>query len=123
MQARTVMGPSQLTSREILTAPASTRHFAHSHLNIQCAKKMNLSVPERAATTATLCALAVVLAGPSPAMATDPVEPVYFGNGCFWGRQYDFVNAEKSMGRKPGDLSAIAGYAGGRLRSPSGKVR
>ena len=50
------------------------------------------------------------------------VEPVYFGNGCFWGRQKDFVDAEVSMGRTGKDISAIVGYAGGKIQSPKNKV-
>ena len=38
---------------------------------------------------------------------------VYFGNGCFWGRQKDFVDVEKRLGRKESDISATVGYAGG----------
>ena len=40
--------------------------------------------------------------------------PVYFGNGCFWGRQKDFVDAEKALGRSPEQISSVVGYAGGR---------
>lgn len=53
---------------------------------------------------------------------TTGIEPVYFGNGCFWGRQYDFVKAEEDMGRTGKDISAVVGYAGGRQSSPSNKV-
>jgi hypothetical protein len=42
--------------------------------------------------------------------------PVYFGNGCFWGRQKDFVDAEKSLGRSPDQISSVVGYAGGRAQ-------
>lgn len=42
--------------------------------------------------------------------------PVYFGNGCFWGRQKDFVDAEKSMGRSAEQISSVVGYAGGRVQ-------
>lgn len=98
---------------------AAPRCAAHGSENSSAAQ----SIPQRAAAAATACLLAATLvATPSPALAEGPVEPVYFGNGCFWGRQYDFVNAEKSLGRKPEDLSAVVGYAGGRLQSPSGKV-
>lgn len=57
-----------------------------------------------------------------PAVAGSAIEPVYFGNGCFWGRQYDFVKAEEDMGRTGKDISAVVGYAGGRQTSPSNKV-
>eukprot|EP00889_Picochlorum_renovo_P004056 jgi/Picre1/31086/NNA_006441.t1 len=56
------------------------------------------------------------------ALAESSIEPVYFGNGCFWGRQYDFVKAENEMGRDGNEISAVVGYAGGRKASPSNKV-
>ncbi len=69
------------------------------------------------AVTATLASLAL------SASASDAVEPVYFGNGCYWGRQYDFVKTEQTkLGRTEKDISAVVGYAGGRKDSPSGKV-
>ena len=42
------------------------------------------------------------------------VPAVYFGNGCFWGRQKDFVDTEmKQLGRtSPAEISALVGYAG-----------
>ena len=33
--------------------------------------------------------------------------------GCFWGRQKDFVDTERKLGRAGGNVSAVAGYAGG----------
>lgn len=62
------------------------------------------------------CAVSISLILSPCAQATElqPVEPVYFGNGCFWGRQYDFVKTEESMGR---DITAVVGYAGGRGQS------
>lgn len=42
--------------------------------------------------------------------------PIYFGNGCFWGRQKDYIDAEKAMGRSQADLSAVVGYAGGQQK-------
>jgi len=50
-------------------------------------------------------------------------ETVYFGNGCFWGRQKDYVDTEMTvLGRKPNEISAVVGYAGGKLTGPDGKV-
>ena len=46
------------------------------------------------------------------------IVPVYFGNGCFWGRQFDYVSAEQRLGRSGADLSAVVGYAGGRAAPP-----
>ena len=83
-------------------------------------------VAKRENLVALGASLAVAMATPLPgvngmAIAAD-IEPVYFGNGCFWGRQYDFVKAEESMGRNGKDISAVVGYAGGRKASPSNKV-
>lgn len=46
--------------------------------------------------------------------SSDDVTPIYFGNGCFWGRQKDFVDKEKALGRDGASISAITGYAGGQ---------
>jgi peptide methionine sulfoxide reductase MsrA len=72
-----------------------------------------------AAALATLAATLSIAATPSPAFAaettTAPPTTVYFGNGCFWGRQKDFVETElKTLSRPPERVSAVAGYAGGR---------
>jgi len=38
---------------------------------------------------------------------------VYFGIGCFWHIQSEFINAEKNLlNRKNNELTSIAGYAG-----------
>ncbi|GIL79093.1 hypothetical protein Vretifemale_8383 [Volvox reticuliferus] len=51
------------------------------------------------------------------------LQTVYFGNGCFWGRQKDFVDVEmKQLGRKPEQLTALVGYAAGTRTGPDGKV-
>ena len=39
---------------------------------------------------------------------------VYFGLGCFWHMQHEFVNAERSiLNRSDADLTSVVGYAGG----------
>ncbi|PNH00061.1 hypothetical protein TSOC_014131, partial [Tetrabaena socialis] len=51
------------------------------------------------------------------------VAGVYFGNGCFWGRQKDFVDVEtQQLGRQPERLTALVGYAAGTRVGPGGKV-
>jgi peptide methionine sulfoxide reductase MsrA len=48
---------------------------------------------------------------------------VYFGCGCFWHVQHEFVEAEKKiLGRKDDQLTARAGYAGGTAGAVDGKV-
>jgi hypothetical protein len=66
---------------------------------------------------------AAAVADTSGAAASSSVpQTVYFGNGCFWGRQKDFVDAEKRLGRAPEEVSAVVGYAGGRQTGPDGRV-
>ena len=85
--------------------------------------------PARAAAAASAAAAAPA-AAPSvvaslASLAPAPSYPtVYFGNGCFWGRQHDFVEAEsKELGRKPEQLTSVTGYAGGaRGAAPDGRV-
>jgi hypothetical protein len=52
--------------------------------------------------------------GAQPQASSAAPTPVYFGNGCFWGRQFDFVEQERAMGRAPEQVSAVVGYAGGK---------
>jgi len=54
------------------------------------------------------------LASPAVAATDSDLVPVYFGVGCFWHVQHEFVEAEKRiLGRQEADLTARAGYAGG----------
>ena len=60
-----------------------------------------------------------ILPQPSQAAAAADEEliDVYFGCGCFWHVQHEFVVAEQRiLGRSDEDLTARAGYAGGRAR-------
>lgn len=48
---------------------------------------------------------------------------VYFGCGCFWHVQHEFVEAERAiLGRSDYELTARAGYAGGTKKITDGKV-
>jgi peptide methionine sulfoxide reductase MsrA len=48
---------------------------------------------------------------------------VYFGCGCFWHVQHEMVQAEKTiLGRTDEQLTARAGYAGGKAGSVGDKV-
>jgi peptide methionine sulfoxide reductase MsrA len=63
-----------------------------------------------------------------PALAADSAEDnknidVYFGCGCFWHAQHEFVEAERTiLGRSDMELTARAGYAGGKGGMKDGKV-
>lgn len=53
---------------------------------------------------------------------SDALTDVYFGVGCFWHIQHEFVEAEKKiLGRGPNDFTSRTGYAGGN-KSDNGKV-
>lgn len=68
--------------------------------------------------------VAPVLGTVAPAVAVaDEAVDVYFGCGCFWHVQHEFVEAErKILGRADSALTAAAGYAGGRAGASEGKV-
>jgi hypothetical protein len=57
---------------------------------------------------------------------TTPVtnlESVYFGVGCFWHIQHEFVVAERELlGRSDRELTAFTGYAGGTAADSFGRV-
>ena len=78
---------------------------------------MSLEVGMDDTTTTTT----TTTSSPSSSNNETTIEPVYFSNGCFWGRQYDFVQTEqKLLGRSPEEVTAVAGYAAGKI--PSDKV-
>lgn len=80
-----------------------------------------LALPTR---RALLRAAALTVAAPlAPAVADDELIDVYFGCGCFWHVQHEFVEAERSiLGRKDAELTSLAGYAGGNAGLKNGKV-
>lgn len=48
---------------------------------------------------------------------------VYFGGGCFWHIQHEFVEAEKRiLQRNDGEITSRAGYAGGKKPDGDGLV-
>jgi peptide methionine sulfoxide reductase MsrA len=58
----------------------------------------------------------------SGAVEEEDIE-VYFGCGCFWHVQHELVEAERRiLGRNDNELTARAGYAGGKSGAKSGKV-
>ena len=68
----------------------------------------------RSLLAATGAALVAPLTGEPAVAANDELVDVYFGCGCFWHVQHEFVEAErKILGRKDKELTSRAGYAGG----------
>lgn len=59
----------------------------------------------------------------SSAASEEALIEVYFGCGCFWHVQHEFVAAEKTiLGRSDSEITSRAGYAGGRAGAKHGKV-
>jgi hypothetical protein len=53
----------------------------------------------------------------------DKLISLYFGVGCFWHIQHEFVQAERELlGRNDHELTASTGYAGGRTTGSDGRV-
>lgn len=54
---------------------------------------------------------------PTPHVSESPAFHAYFGDGCFWGRQFDLVNEFErgALKRTDAELTATAGYGGSAL--------
>ena len=66
-------------------------------------------------TAAAATGAGALLRTARPALAADELVPVYFGQGCFWHVQHEFVEYERALlGRDDAELSSRAGYAGGK---------
>lgn len=97
------------------TPPSSRRSFLARQVAVAIATAVSADV--------------VVAVRPSLAAADasdvvdDGLIDVYFGCGCFWHVQHEFVEAERRiLGRADAELTSRAGYAGGRAGSKDGKV-
>ena len=77
-----------------------------------------LKAPNRRALIAATGAALVTPLVSQPALAAkDESIDVYFGCGCFWHVQHEFVEAErKILGRSDKELTSRAGYAGGNTK-------
>ncbi|KAK1746979.1 hypothetical protein QTG54_002323 [Skeletonema marinoi] len=83
----------------------------------------NTALSEDVATRPSTLAT-VATSFPSPASADDEeLIDCYFGCGCFWHVQHEFVEAErKILGRSDDQITSRAGYAGGKAGALDGKV-
>ena len=73
---------------------------------------------------ATASLATVATSYPRTASAADEeLIDCYFGCGCFWHVQHEFVEAErKILGRSDDQITSRAGYAGGKAGALDGKV-
>jgi len=91
-----------------------TKHAVAAVLALSLSASPSLAAPSGSARGASAASAVVSADSASSSIdASDNTTPIYFGNGCFWGRQKDFVDVEKALGREGGKISAITGYAGG----------
>jgi peptide methionine sulfoxide reductase MsrA len=66
---------------------------------------------------------AATAATPRRASAEEASVKVYFGAGCFWHVQHEFVGEETAaLSRSPSQVTAISGYAGGIQGAKDNKV-
>jgi peptide methionine sulfoxide reductase MsrA len=72
----------------------------------------------------TAAVLGLEAQNPQAAVAADDtLTPVYFGVGCFWHIQHEFVEAERRLlGRGDNQLTSLTGYAGGKKIDKEGLV-
>jgi len=99
--------------------PSSRRSFL--------ARQVVVAAAIAAAVSADVVVVRPSLAADADAAASDVVDDelidVYFGCGCFWHVQHEFVEAERRiLGRADAELTSRAGYAGGKAGSKDGKV-
>lgn len=87
------------------------------------AQSLQLHTTRRGVLQQAVAVSIAAASSPLPAQAEEEDIEVYFGCGCFWHVQHEFVEAErKILGRKDGELTALAGYAGGLAGMKNGKV-
>jgi peptide methionine sulfoxide reductase MsrA len=99
----------------------AARGLAHGECDSE-----QVAVSSRRSLLKNLLAVSVATAS-APALASDNDNDkdidVYFGCGCFWHAQHEFVEAERTiLGRSDSELTSRAGYAGGKGGSKNGKV-
>ena len=82
-------------------------------------------IPTRRSFLGALATTSSLVSFPNLARSATDEEliDVYFGCGCFWHVQHEFVEAErKILGRLDDEITARAGYAGGKAGALDGKV-
>ena len=98
------------------TAPKPSTASKISH------RRAFLSKIAGATIAATLSAATFSPNGASAA-AEDNLQNVYFGAGCYWHVQHEFILAERSiLGRKDNEVTSLTGYAGGFKTDSEGRV-
>ena len=104
------------------TAPSSSASVKDSSTN----RRAFLSNLAKSAIGASSAVITTSSGNPNRAMAAEDIninEDVYFGAGCFWHVQHEFIQAERNiLGRKDNELTSLTGYAGGLKTGDKGAV-
>ena len=109
-------------SRMFCHGLASPSNISHQREAALSSRRNLLTNFVSAATLSTLALTSGALA--SNADEGDELIDVYFGCGCFWHVQHEFVECERRvLGRSDMEITARAGYAGGKAGMKDGKVR
>ena len=96
------------------TASYTTNHINHATKRYTTPTRRNFL---NIAASVSSCIL------PKASNAADSLQDVYFGAGCFWHVQHEFILAERSLlNRKNSELTSRTGYAGGFKTDNEGRV-
>jgi len=107
-----------------IATPPLTRHYAQilQEDSIDGDVQSRRNFMDGLLVTSAAAAVAV-LSNPAPSLAEEEEIEVYFGCGCFWHVQHEFVEAERRiLKRSDSELTARTGYAGGTGGAKDGKV-
>ncbi|KAL3780670.1 hypothetical protein ACHAW5_001870 [Stephanodiscus triporus] len=112
-------GAAREEDDDVRRSPSSRRSFLERQ-----AGTIFASASTAAAVVSARPDLAAAAAVSANDESVDELVDVYFGCGCFWHVQHEFVEAErKILGRSDSELTSRAGYAGGKAgSSPDGRV-
>ena len=89
-------------------------------LNDACAMRAQIASntnmrSRRQALKLAVAAGAALGSGVAPTTAAEETVKLYFGAGCFWHVQHEFVGEEMSTLKRSGaQITAVSGYAGGQ---------
>jgi peptide methionine sulfoxide reductase MsrA len=104
----------------ILSQPNTSRSTA---LHAESRRSFLGSFVASAAIAPILSTFPTAAAATAPAAASEDLVDVYFGVGCFWHIQHEFVEAErKLLNRSDAELTSRTGYAGGKATDKEGRV-
>jgi len=106
----TVAGSARSEGKAFLEAEAQ---WSESAADSAAASVLPVWTRALLAAAAALVVAVGIAGGPRVALAEEDSVQLYFGQGCFWHVQHEFVKKEISaLGRQPQDTTSLVGYAG-----------